>query len=50
MTRRIDTQILMAGAIVFTIPNIRKHRRTFNRKSRFTTLMNLNQLLKRDCI
>ena len=30
--------------------NIRKHRRTFNRKSRFTTLMNLNQPLKRDCI
>ncbi len=36
--------------IVFTISNIRKHRRTFNRKSRFTTLMNLNHPLKRDCI
>lgn len=50
MTRRIATHILMAGIIVFTIPNIRKHRQTFNRKSRFTTLMNLNQPLKRDCI
>nr|WP_232323228.1 hypothetical protein [Streptococcus sp. S784/96/1] len=30
------------GAIVFTMSNIRKHRRTFNRKSRFTTPMNLN--------
>ena len=48
MTRRIVTHILMAGAIVFTISSTRKHRRTFNRKSRFTTLMNLNQLLKRD--
>lgn len=27
-----------------------QHRQTFNRKSRFTTLMNLNQPLKRDCI
>ena len=50
MTRRIATHILTAGIIVFTISNIRKHRRTFNRKSRFTTLMNLNQPLKRDCI
>ena len=32
MTRRIATHILMVGAIVFTISNIRKHRRTFNRK------------------
>ena len=48
--RRIAIHILMAGVIVFTISNIRKHRRTFNRKSRFTTLMNLNQPLKRDCI
>ncbi|KXU15581.1 transposase (08) [Streptococcus oralis] len=29
---------------------IRKHRRTFNRKSRFTTLMKRNQPVKRDCI
>ena len=48
--RRIAIHILMAGVIVFTISNIRKHRQTFNRKSRFTTLMNLNQPLKRDCI
>ncbi|EDK72142.1 hypothetical protein CGSSp19BS75_05237 [Streptococcus pneumoniae SP19-BS75] len=40
----------MAGAIVFTISSTRKHRQTFNRKSRFTTLMNLNQPLKKDCI
>ncbi|HGQ8904184.1 TPA: hypothetical protein ACL2QY_000930 [Streptococcus pneumoniae] len=29
MTRRIAIHILTAGAIVFTISNIRKHRRTF---------------------
>ena len=36
MTRRIAIHILKSGTIVFTISNIRKHRRTFNRKSRFT--------------
>ena len=41
---------MLHGAIVFTISNIRKHRRTFNRKSRFTRPMSLNQPLKRDCI
>ncbi|SNL97840.1 transposase [Streptococcus pneumoniae] len=47
MTRRIAIHILMASIIVFTIPNIRKHRQTFNKKSRFTTSTNLNQPLKR---
>ena len=32
MTRRIATHILIAGIIVFTISNIRKHRRTFEQE------------------
>ena len=50
LSRNLAIHILMAGAIVFIISNIRKHRWTLNRKSRFTTLMNLNQPLKMDCI
>lgn len=50
MTKRIAIHILTGGAIVFIISNTRKHRRALNKKSKSTTLMILNQLLKRDAI